>query len=67
MNKEGFNELGKFLDNEDHDAKGIVKFFKGMVNMGKVHSYHYTGLNITFNTKSEMENAEKQIKSYYTG
>ncbi len=48
------------------DGEGLVTFFKKLSKMGLLHVYEHKGLQITFNTNAEKENAEKELIQFYT-
>jgi NDP-sugar pyrophosphorylase family protein len=48
------------------DGQGLVAFFKEWVARGRLHGYEHAGLQITFNSVSELEDAERALNEYYT-
>ena len=48
------------------DGEGLVIFFKILVAMRKLGVYNHSGLQITFNTKEELKDAEEKLVRFYT-
>lgn len=48
------------------DGSGLVELFHRMIAMGKLAAYEHGGLNITFNTVPERQQADKALTHYYT-
>ncbi len=49
-----------------NDGDGIVKFFKILMTIERLGAYFYSGLQTTFNTKDELQNANNEITNFYT-
>jgi NDP-sugar pyrophosphorylase family protein len=48
------------------DGEGLVIFFKILIAMRKLGVYNHSGLQITFNTKEELKDAEEKLVRFYT-
>lgn len=48
------------------DGKGLVKFYKHLMNKGRLGIFCYSGPQITFNTEDELRIARQKIVSFYT-
>lgn len=48
------------------DGEGLVMFYKTLMAMKKVGVYYYSGLQVTFNTESELKVARHKIARFYT-
>lgn len=65
IEKEAFEHMSPdLLDIQSND--GLVKFFQKLADMGEISVYKYTGKQITFNTSSERDLAEREISGFYT-
>ena len=65
INKKAFQHITPdllFIESNE----GLVNFFQKLVNMKEINSYKYNGKQLTFNTNSEKEAAEKGIIGFYT-
>jgi len=49
-----------------NDGNGLVTFFKILMSLEKLGAYFYSGLQTTFNTKDELQNANSKITNFYT-
>ena len=48
------------------DGQGIVRLFQKLIAAGAVRAYPHEGLQVTFNTEPELEEAQRAISQYYT-
>ena len=48
------------------DGRGLVEYFQGLIQKQALHAYQHQGLQITFNTVSELEDAEAALTDFYT-
>ena len=65
LNYSVFNYIDKKMLREP-DGIGLVSLFKKLIDQNQLMAYQYVGDQITFNTYTELEIAEKQLKSFYT-
>ena len=48
------------------DGDGLVTFYRILSAMEKLGAYFHSGLQITFNTRNELEQAEETLNRFYT-
>lgn len=48
------------------DGEGLVTGFKILLAMGKLGAHYSTGLQVTFNTQEELDQAEEKLLNFYT-
>ena len=48
------------------DGVGLVTFFKILMALEKIGIYYYSGNQITFNTREELDKAREKISEFYT-
>lgn len=48
------------------DGGGLVDFYKKMLDMKKLFAYEHEGFQITFNTETDLADAEKKMDLFYT-
>lgn len=48
------------------DGRGLVDLFHKMIDQQQMHFHRFKGMQVTFNTESEREVAEKELNNYYT-
>jgi glucose-1-phosphate cytidylyltransferase len=48
------------------DGNGLVALFKQLSTKEQLHTYHYEGFQITFNTHQERDQAERDFITYFT-
>ena len=65
INKKVFNYISKNIVKEK-DGIGIIKLYEKLIKNGKLGSYPFSGLDVTFNTPSELEKAKEKIVNFYT-
>ncbi len=65
MEKEALNAVSKEML-EMKDGEGLVTFFKDLAGKGLLYVYEHDGVQITFNTLTERDKAEKELIEFYT-
>jgi len=65
LNHSVFNYIDKKMLSEP-DGVGLVNLFNKLIGQNQLMAYQYAGDQITFNTYTELEIAEEQLKSFYT-
>jgi len=63
------NSVFDYIDNDmlsEPDGICLVSLFKRLIDQKQLMAYQYAGDQITFNTFTELEIAEEQLKSFYT-
>ncbi len=48
------------------DGLGLVRLFDDLRSRGKLGAYHYSGLELTFNTREELDLAQEKLLRFYT-
>ena len=48
------------------DGKGLIEYYKLLISKQKLGAYHFSGLQITFNTQDELKIANTKIIDFYT-
>ncbi len=48
------------------DGEGLIRLFDGLLSRKELHSHHYGGPQITFNTRQELDQAQRDIVGFYT-
>ena len=48
------------------DGEGLITFYKILMALRKLGVYNHSGLQITFNTKEELKEAEEKLIRFYT-
>ena len=65
LNKKVFDYMDKgLLDKKD--GSGIILFFERLMDLGLLHAYLHKGEELTFNSRTQMLDAEEKIIDYYT-
>ncbi len=65
INKNVFNYISKYIIKEK-DGIGIIKLYEKLIKNDKLGSYPFNGLDVTFNTPSELQKAKEKIVNFYT-
>ena len=48
------------------DGEGLVKLIQGLIQLRKVRTHTYTGPQITFNTREDLDRAEVNMTEFFT-
>jgi NDP-sugar pyrophosphorylase family protein len=48
------------------DGAGLVDLFQNLIDRQEMHFHRFDGMQVTFNTELEREDAEKTLSNYYT-
>ncbi len=48
------------------DGEGLIRLFDRLLSRKELHSHHYGGPQITFNTHQELDQAQRDIVGFYT-
>lgn len=48
------------------DGEGLVELFQALARMGRLARFEHQGIQITFNTESELRKAEEDLGRFYT-
>lgn len=48
------------------DGLGLIRLFDDLRSRGKLGAYHYSGLELTFNTREELNSAQEKLLRFYT-
>ncbi len=48
------------------DGEGLIQLFDRLLSRKELHSHHYSGPQITFNTHQELDQAQRDIVRFYT-
>jgi NDP-sugar pyrophosphorylase family protein len=65
INKSAFDLIPQKIV-ELPDGEGLVTFYKILVAMEKLGLFHYSGMQITFNTEKELKLAREKFIDFYT-
>lgn len=48
------------------EGLGLIALYNDMLSRGKLGAYHHTGLELTFNTREELDSAQEKLLGFYT-
>jgi NDP-sugar pyrophosphorylase family protein len=50
----------------ENDGRGLVRLFQSLAKDRQLHAFPHDGLQITFNTEPELQNAQKALRKFHT-